>query len=310
MRIKSTILLFTIVPLLLDAQNFFNYDLEGELTNISDLPYGWQSIPAEDPICLAINVGNATPDLYDVNGLTNPISCKGNPYSGETFVGGLLMGASSWGIYHEGIQQSVSGFKIDSIYTIYFYQANVKQACCANDTSGSWAIYVDDELITVTTPSISHLPPNSTDLEWEQRQVIFTATSQNHLIKFIPFDDDLDITEPEGGIRMGIDYIYIDEPPKVNVGDVLVMPNVFTPNGDGVNDLFAPVNIGAVKSMHTSILNRWGIMIFESEDLYIQWDGISKYNESFEEGIYFWKVTGILINNQEFSNSGFVHLVK
>lgn len=310
MKILIKLLLITVLPFSIKSQNFFNHDLEGEVTNISSMPYGWEAIPQEDPICLAVNIGNATPDLYDVNGLIDPIQCKGNPYSGKTFVSGLLMGPASAGIYHEGIQQKVNGFNIDSTYTIFFYQTNVKQTCCANDSSGSWAVYLDDILIDITVPSISNLPPNSTNLNWEQRQVTFTATSESHLIKFIPIDDDSNINYPSGGIRMGIDYIYINEPPKVNVEDVVVMPNVFSPNNDGINDLFAPVKIGPVKTMHTSIMNRWGFVIYESNDIFIQWDGIDKYLNFFEEGVYFWKVTGTLINNQEFYNCGYVHLTK
>ncbi|MCR9171563.1 MAG: gliding motility-associated C-terminal domain-containing protein [bacterium] len=304
------ILVIASLPHLAYSQNFFNFDLEGEVTAISDLPYGWEAVDVSDPICLATNIGNATPDLSDMEGLTNPISCIGNPYSCQSFVSGLLSGPSSGGIYHEGIQQSVSGFEIDSSYSICFYQTNVKQSSQANDTSGCWAVYVDDLLIGVTAPSVNHLAPYSLILDWEFRQVTFTATSTEHLIKFIPYDDDLDISAPNNGIRMGIDYIYINEPPVYDLEEELIMPNVFTPNDDGVNDIFAPLQIGAIKSMNTLIINRWGNIVYDSNDIFIQWDGNTISGENYEEGTYFWMVSGKYIDNRPFQANGYFELLR
>ena len=51
-------------------------------------------------------------------------------------------------------------------------------------------------------------------------------------------------------------------------------PNVFTPNGDGVNDIFQPVSKGSVRELEEmKIYNRWGKLIFETYDQQNGWDG-------------------------------------
>jgi gliding motility-associated-like protein len=66
---------------------------------------------------------------------------------------------------------------------------------------------------------------------------------------------------------------------------VLQMPNVFTPNNDQVNDLFAPTVSKGIISMHTTIFNRWGIKVYETTDPKINWKA-----ENVTEGVYFWTI--------------------
>ena len=66
---------------------------------------------------------------------------------------------------------------------------------------------------------------------------------------------------------------------------LLLMPNIFSPNGDGINDLLTPVESKNISKMHTRILNRWGETIFETTDLKINWTG-----ENLNEGTYFYLI--------------------
>jgi gliding motility-associated-like protein len=51
------------------------------------------------------------------------------------------------------------------------------------------------------------------------------------------------------------------------------VPNVFTPNGDGVNDYFFPKFL-YIKDIHVMVMNKWGELIYESKDLESKgWDG-------------------------------------
>ncbi|HRN95549.1 MAG TPA: gliding motility-associated C-terminal domain-containing protein, partial [Chitinophagales bacterium] len=64
---------------------------------------------------------------------------------------------------------------------------------------------------------------------------------------------------------------------KVNVvkGGDIYMPNVFSPNGDGNNDIFKPLGFN-VKHILWKVFNRWGELVFQSDDFNIGWDGMFK----------------------------------
>jgi gliding motility-associated-like protein len=51
------------------------------------------------------------------------------------------------------------------------------------------------------------------------------------------------------------------------------VPTAFTPNGDGVNDIVYADGWGIIKLLYFKIINRWGQLIFESNDLRTGWDG-------------------------------------
>lgn len=54
------------------------------------------------------------------------------------------------------------------------------------------------------------------------------------------------------------------------------LPNVFTPNNDGINDRFEPFPYRSVQSIEMTIFNRWGSIVFETTDPNILWDGTNK----------------------------------
>ncbi|MES2560748.1 MAG: T9SS type B sorting domain-containing protein [Bacteroidota bacterium] len=60
---------------------------------------------------------------------------------------------------------------------------------------------------------------------------------------------------------------------KVEIRDEeIFFPTAFTPNGDGLNDLFKPQGLG-VKEFRLSVFNRWGQTIFMTKDPDVGWDG-------------------------------------
>lgn len=69
----------------------------------------------------------------------------------------------------------------------------------------------------------------------------------------------------------GMDSITID---FKNTGEQrLFMPNAFTPNGDGLNDLFCPIFTGPAANYEFSVYNRWGQLIFHTTTPRKGWDG-------------------------------------
>lgn len=70
------------------------------------------------------------------------------------------------------------------------------------------------------------------------------------------------------------------------------LPNVFTPGGDGNNDVLRPFPYRYVERVDMKIYNRWGELVFETNDPDIEWDGRHKNsNEESADGVYFYVCT-------------------
>lgn len=71
----------------------------------------------------------------------------------------------------------------------------------------------------------------------------------------------------------------------------IFVPNTFTPDGDGINDVFMPIVNEPLEGEYTlEIYNRWGELIFESNDPDIGWDGKNQANEMSMVGMYVYKL--------------------
>jgi gliding motility-associated-like protein len=95
-------------------------------------------------------------------------------------------------------------------------------------------------------------------------------------------------------------------------------PNVFSPNGDGINDLFLPTKIDQVKDLEIQVYNRWGTLVYEAksveEFLSPGWTGDSQQlNAPAPEGVYYYVCSyrpESLGNTSEQVATGFVHLFR
>jgi len=92
------------------------------------------------------------------------------------------------------------------------------------------------------------------------------------------------------------------------------LPNVFTPNSDGVNDIFHPLPYKFVDHIDIKIYGRWGGLVYQTDDPDINWDGTDmRTRKPVPEGIYYYicdvyerRLTGIEPRNI----SGFIHLYR
>jgi gliding motility-associated-like protein len=202
---------------ILHGQNLVNGDLEGPVTALSEVPAPWVKVPYTDVNCLALSNGSDTPDLCDINGPMASSGIFGQAYSGNSFISGLYSATGPTHLHwHEGIMQDVDGFIQGCTYEISFYQTVVKQGNSALhlDSSGSWAVYLDDVLLGISAPTTGHQDYDDPDLSWERRSFTFVATRNDYRIKFLPADDDNNwwMVDPYAGLRMGLDMIEIERP--------------------------------------------------------------------------------------------------
>jgi len=70
------------------------------------------------------------------------------------------------------------------------------------------------------------------------------------------------------------------------------LPNIFTPNTDGLNDQYIPVKNRHIKSVEFVMYNRWGQIVFETDDPALKWDGKSKQmKQPVSDGTYYYICT-------------------
>ncbi len=67
------------------------------------------------------------------------------------------------------------------------------------------------------------------------------------------------------------------------------LPNVFTPNNDGSNDLYTPFpGWRFVERVEMQIFNRWGNLVFQTQDPNLNWNGQNQNGEPVADGTYFY----------------------
>lgn len=97
---------------------------------------------------------------------------------------------------------------------------------------------------------------------------------------------------------------------KINIipipDPVIFIPNVFTPNGDGANDLFW-INATFINSIKVQIFNRWGEIMAELNDNNARWDG-KFHGDPASDGVYFFKYEIVDLRGETHSGHGHVTL--
>ena len=88
----------------------------------------------------------------------------------------------------------------------------------------------------------------------------------------------------------------------------IYVPNAFTPNNDGNNDkLFVQSDV--VENLYFAIYDRWGEILFETQDINIGWDGTYK-GEKCEPAVFVYYLKATCIDKKEFIKKGNITLIR
>jgi gliding motility-associated-like protein len=136
--------------------------------------------------------------------------------------------------------------------------------------------------------------------------LVYTSTASNPTIVF---EDEgcytiiLIATSKEGCIDTAI-Y----KPLCVDKQPIFEVPNVFTPNGDGQNDVFK-VHGEAIDEFEAKIYNRWGRKIYEWNDINGYWDGKITGTEA-SPGVYYIVIKAKDRRGKTYKYEGYIHLIR
>jgi gliding motility-associated-like protein len=177
--------------------------------------------------------------------------------------------------------------------------------------------------IRLTLDTFSVRITKSNDLTCETPTITLTADAG---VRFLwhPSDflnaNDLQavVSAPEGSIQyrlVAFSNIGCEARDSVTIEDKRIdiklnIPNVFTPNGDNMNDDFGIDPQDDVKQMHLQIYNRWGAKIFESHSPQIRWNGQASNGNECAAGVYYYIAKGIDRCGNQFDVTGSISLIR
>lgn len=182
------------------------------------------------------------------------------------------------------------------------YPSNNLGAYFVKDTAG-----IPLQIMTSGTPAIissSNIVYSdiliSDEVNWIEMSYEYLASGCEEFLiigSFLP-QDQISFGQNSG---IGIDsYYYIDAVNLVELSSSVDLPNIFTPNADGINDFF---EVGKAKAKRTEILNRWGNLVYESNDS-MKWNG-----EGLPDGIYYYKID-FGCGSETNIKTGFIQLIR
>jgi gliding motility-associated-like protein len=96
---------------------------------------------------------------------------------------------------------------------------------------------------------------------------------------------------------------------KVYEGPMYYVPNAFTPNGDGTNDIFRPIPVGIQSTEYFRVFNRYGELMYQTNKWMEGWDGTVKGKKA-ASGTYAWMIKGVDKNGRVVEMKGTVILIQ
>jgi gliding motility-associated-like protein len=281
-------------------------DIQAGLVDCYDLggPYN-VVFKVDPPLSGDININSITPPAYPFMGLyydSITTTLEGLPAEGWVF--------DHWETLHNA-PASLS----DSLTTIMFHSTDTVIAhfvppikypvVLLTDPPGSASITYNADLFT-EFPATVMRPPGNVDtltvhpelyydfLHWEFK---YNTPNQNDTtLERIP----VTIFFPDTVIAhlRPQEYVYFS-------------PNAFTPNADGINDAWRPVNnVVDLETYDLEVYDRWGRVMFSSTDPYQWWDGTAG-GKAVPLGVYAWRARlHDAITHKEHKLRGFVTVIR
>lgn len=249
------------------------------------------------------------------------------PYSGEGYLGGLMTsftGGSGEDNYN-GIMwwEYLQGQLISPLQEGKFYQ--IKMAINLAEESflslNQLGVYFSESAInSVNTANLNYSPQVTfynedyykDTVNWMFLEGFFEASGGEQVLTIGNFKDNtetdtLRIKPIVGGYTFDVTYYYFDNIEIFDVTDDFRLPNVFTPNNDGLNDLWG-TGFKDSDYFTITIVNRWGNVIKEGDFDNFYWDGSTEKGNQCSEGVYYYVLKEK--KSKKTFKSGFIHLIR
>ena len=153
-----------------------------------------------------------------------------------------------------------------------------------------------DTTFCVQEPLVFSPSGNFSQLVWNNQDTAMTYTLQQGGQVFVQALDEHNCSSNATGIYESVDCN-------------LIIPNIFTPDGDGINDTWK-VKTGPLFYVQLEIFNRWGKKIYESANEPVEWDGTNMNDgKKVSDGTYFYILKGMTYDQRIFDDHGTITVI-
>ena len=299
---------------------FENHTSLCDVGDITDT-YPWQNPTGGSP-----NYFNSCTTLQPDYSVPQNMFGFQNAYSGSGYaLFGTYLNNPFWPNFREYIQvKLLDSLKADKNYSVKFYISLADSSNYAVDKVG---LYFSDIAISKSIydyspfnviPQIENPAGNfiSDKINWTEISGTYIAHGGEQYITIGNFYDNAHtdtIHLSDGSVtQLKESGFYIDDVSVTLINEdtlnSLTIPNAFTPNGDGVNDIFK-VHGQNIKTLHGRIINRWGQSLYEWSDVNGGWN--SKHNGmDVSAGTYFYVIQVVYNDGNTETKKGSVEVVR
>jgi gliding motility-associated-like protein len=197
---------------------------------------------------------------------------------------------------------------------------NVRYVVTVRDIQGCPKPVRDTMILTVAQIK-ADAGPRDTSVVIDQPLQLNAAGSTNYLWTPSTWLSNVSINNPVALPQNNIEYVvrvsnaagcFDTDSILVKVFKVkpgFYVPTAFSPNGDGLNDIFRPVAIGMKSVGIFRVYNRWGQLLYSASGTNIGWDG-TLAGKAQEAASYVWQAEGVDYLNNKVSIKGYVVLIR
>lgn len=214
--------------------------------------------------------------------------------NGTTFQSSNIFTGLPAGIYDVAVQD-ITGVSTQQI--ILNYQTSVTAAFIPSVTTGAAVLNVDFVNTSINTNNYNWNFDGSTSNSTLTNPSFAYDTPGSFLVTLIASNGNCKDTASATITVTG-------------QSEILEIPNVFSPNNDGLNDVFMIPSIG-IKTMEVFIYNRYGEIVYEWMGKLGHWDGHTyPAGQSVPEGTYYYHYSAIGYDGKTFDNKGIITLLR
>lgn len=231
---------------------------------------------------------------------------SGNGYAG---LGGFQAGSSQIPVEHIAVQL-IEPLQNGKCYTLKLYVNRSEKSCISHNLLGAFFTSDSTEFDYSTQnqpqfifPQLSFDQVINDTIGWIELEGSFVANGGETYMCIGVFNSiNINVNDelPCWAGFYNTSYIYIDDISLAESQvecETMEIPNIFTPNGDGVNDFW---KFESNLELDVCILNRWGNIVYRQTANVINWDG-----KDVNGGVYFY-----IVKTKQHTKTGFIQLIK